>query len=326
MITAQHSAAVAAVQAGLPGAELIGTFDSAAPVRADQPRPVPSAVRFAAIARSQARRAEELVPVRQRVAEAIDRVGWRRARLVVEAALGVPVPRRSGLPWDRVGKRAGARILAGLAPAPAPPDLFSPCPSPAPPARDLGPAAVGMVPATIEKEVRVVPTTATNQDPVPTQESAEPAAPAPSRPATVVGNLTADPELRFSSAGKPWVTFSVAIDRPVTPGDWAGPRVTEFVEAVAFGSLAEHLADSLVKGDRVIVNGRPELRELPAKDDLPAKTLKRLIVDAAGPELRFATASVVRTARPSQVKAAPPTAPEDPWAALAAPADGEPPF
>lgn len=151
--------------------------------------------------------------------------------------------------------------------------------------------------------------------------------PAPAPPATVVGNLTADPELRFSSSGKGWATFTIASDRPKVPGDWAGPRETTYVECVVFGSLAENAAETLRKGDRAIVSGRPELRELPEKDGMPAKTVRRLVANAAGVELRFATAAIARTARrgPATPGSAPAGGDPDPWADLA-PASSAAPF
>ena len=76
----------------------------------------------AAIARGRERRRVELLPLRTEVAEAIEAVGWRRARPVVESVLGtVPVTGPHGAWWGKVGKRAGAAILAGLAALPAQP-------------------------------------------------------------------------------------------------------------------------------------------------------------------------------------------------------------
>jgi hypothetical protein len=54
-------------------------------------------------------------------------------------------------------------------------------------------------------------------------------------PTAKVGNLTRGPELRFSAAGKPWATFGLAVERPVTPGDWKGEKVTDFYEVTTFG-------------------------------------------------------------------------------------------
>lgn len=77
---------------------------------------------------------------------------------------------------------------------------------------------------------------------------------------TKVGNLVADPELRFSTAGKAYCRMRLAVSVPVTPGDWGGERQTSFYDVTAFGGLAEHAAESLTKGDRIMVTGAGEMR------------------------------------------------------------------
>jgi hypothetical protein len=67
-----------------------------------------------AIAASRARRAAELAPLRAEVVQAIDRVGWRRARPVVAQVLGVRPSGLHGGWWAKVGKRSGARLLLAL--------------------------------------------------------------------------------------------------------------------------------------------------------------------------------------------------------------------
>jgi hypothetical protein len=67
-----------------------------------------------AIHHARERRTEELAPLRRQLSDAIAQVGWRRARPVVEGVLGRPVPSRRLLPWTKVGKRNGARLLAEL--------------------------------------------------------------------------------------------------------------------------------------------------------------------------------------------------------------------
>ena len=75
----------------------------------------------AAVAQGRERRRAELLPLRTEVAEAIEAVGWRRARPVVESVLGtVPVTGPHDAWWGKVGKRAGAAILAGLVALPEP--------------------------------------------------------------------------------------------------------------------------------------------------------------------------------------------------------------
>lgn len=121
----------------------------------------------------------------------------------------------------------------------------------------------------------------------------------PALPATVtkVGNLTRDPELGFGKdSGKPFTRFGIAVNHPKVPGDWAGERVSDFYEVSCFASLAEHVAESLHKGDRVIVTGRPELDEWTDNAGVPRVT-KRIVADAVGAELRFATAEPKKAPR-----------------------------
>ena len=84
---------------------------------------------------------------------------------------------------------------------------------------------------------------------------------------TLVGNVGGDPELRFTPSGLPVINFSLAVSRRVRAedGTWDnGP--TTWYRVSAWRKLAEHLADSLSKGDRVIVIGQVENREYEDKD------------------------------------------------------------
>lgn len=150
---------------------------------------------------------------------------------------------------------------------------------------------------------------------------------------TVVGNLTADAELRFTPAGKAVANFTVATTPRVKDGDqWVDGEAT-FLRCAAWEQLAEHVAESLTKGVRVIVQGAMSSRSY--EKDGQTRTSLELRVDAVGPELRFATAQVTRALRgqPGQQQRRhlrPPAS--DPWAAPAAdpwatpnPTD-EPPF
>ena len=110
-----------------------------------------------------------------------------------------------------------------------------------------------------------------------------------------VGNVVADPELRFSPAGKPYVRFGIAVN-PYVPKGEPKPEAT-FYEVTGFDSLAENIAATLSKGDRVVVVGRPEIQEWTSKDG-QAMTTKKIIADGVGPDLRFATAKVAKTTKP----------------------------
>jgi len=112
---------------------------------------------------------------------------------------------------------------------------------------------------------------------------------------TVVANLVADPEPRISQAGKAWVSFRVANTPRVkdrqsgeyTDGEslWLGCR--------AFGDLADHIVQSLTKGTRVIMQGRLTSNSY-TDGQGKERTGLNFEVDAIGPELRFATATVVK--------------------------------
>jgi single-strand DNA-binding protein len=126
---------------------------------------------------------------------------------------------------------------------------------------------------------------------------------------TVVGNLTDDPELRFTPNGAPVAAFTAAVNPRYFDrerGMWVDAEAS-FVRCQAWKDLGEHVAESLHKGDRVIVTGtlREERWETPEGDK---RTAWRLTADAVGPDLTFATAAVRRAARRDD------TPPDDPWA------------
>jgi len=115
---------------------------------------------------------------------------------------------------------------------------------------------------------------------------------------TVVGNLVADPEPRFSQAGKSWVTFRVASTprvRDRQSGEYVDGEAL-WLGCRAFGDLADHITQSLSKGTRVIVQGRLSQRSYTDNQGTERTSLD-LDVDAIGPELRFATATVQRAQR-----------------------------
>lgn len=112
-----------------------------------------------------------------------------------------------------------------------------------------------------------------------------------------VGNLTDDPVLRRGEhRGTPYATFGLAVDRPIVPGEWSGGRVTRFYDCVCFDSLARHIAASLRTGDRAVMVGHVELSSYES-DDGSTGTRERLVVEAAGPELRWTTAKIARRKR-----------------------------
>jgi single-strand DNA-binding protein len=125
---------------------------------------------------------------------------------------------------------------------------------------------------------------------------------------TVAGNLTRDPEVRFTSTGKSVASFSVASSRSFRRGDqWE--EETSFVDVTAWEALGENVAQSLRKGDRVIVTGDFKQDEYVGKDG-ETKRVWKLTADEVGASLKRATVSVERierttadVSRPSRQKA-----------------------
>src|SRR5262245_29429918 len=133
---------------------------------------------------------------------------------------------------------------------------------------------------------------------------------------TVVGNLTADPELRYTNEGAALVKFTVGstprvLDRTSNEFRDGDPL---FLTCTAWRDLAEHIAESLSKGARVVVTGRLRLSRWET-DDGEKRSTYGLDVDDIGPSLRFATAKVLRLTRTGG-RGAPPAevmSPDDPW-------------
>ena len=119
------------------------------------------------------------------------------------------------------------------------------------------------------------------------------------------GNIAADIELTYTPTGKQVVRFPVLVNRRrkgPESGEWSDGEPTRHT-CVAFGVLGEHLADSLSKGDRVLVVGSVVTDAWEDKDTGDKRTAQRVLVDAAGPSLRFATAAVRKAQRVTAVQA-----------------------
>jgi single-strand DNA-binding protein len=129
---------------------------------------------------------------------------------------------------------------------------------------------------------------------------------------TIVGNLTDDPELRFTPAGVAMAKFTVASTPRIydrTTGEYRDGEPL-FMACTAWRDLAEHLAESLTKGARVVVTGR--LRQSRWETENGEKrSAYGLDVEEAGPSLRFATATVRKTTRHTGAGA---VSPDDPRA------------
>ena len=114
---------------------------------------------------------------------------------------------------------------------------------------------------------------------------------------TVVGNLTADPELRYTQNGLAVANFTIAstprtFDRQAN--DWKDGEAL-FLRASCWREFAEHVAGSLTKGSRVVATGRLKQRSYETKEG-EKRTSIELEIDEIGPSLRYATAQVTRAA------------------------------
>jgi single-strand DNA-binding protein len=115
---------------------------------------------------------------------------------------------------------------------------------------------------------------------------------------TVVGNLTADPDLRFTPSGVAVLDFTVASTPRVydrESGEWRDDD-TLFLRCSLWRQAAQNAAESLSKGTRVIVQGRLRQRSFETKEG-DKRTTVELDVDAIGPELHHASAKVTRVNR-----------------------------
>ena len=161
---------------------------------------------------------------------------------------------------------------------------------------------------------------------------------------TVIGNLTADPELRYTAQSVPVASFTVA-STPRTynraSGQWEDGTAM-LLRCSAWREMAENIAESLTKGMRVIVHGRLQQRNW--ERDGQNRSSIEIQVDEIGPSLRYAQAQVTRIPRSGgggfnqgaaqnlgtgSMATAQPAADDNPWAAPATSdddGDNEPPF
>lgn len=152
---------------------------------------------------------------------------------------------------------------------------------------------------------------------------------------TIVGNLTADPELRWTQSGSPVASFTIAstprsFDRQ--SGEWKDGE-TLFMRCTAWREMAENIAETLRKGSRTVVRGRLVQRSFETREG-DRRTVVELQADEVAVSLRYARAQVTRTGGQAQPAAASgfASAPagqdsstgSDPWADTLMPSD--PPF
>ncbi|MGL5830375.1 MAG: single-stranded DNA-binding protein [Angustibacter sp.] len=154
---------------------------------------------------------------------------------------------------------------------------------------------------------------------------------------TIIGNLTSDPELRFTPSGAAVANFTIAstprtFDRQTS--EWKDGE-TLFMRCSIWREAAENVAESLTRGTAVIATGRLQSRTFDTKEG-EKRTVVELSVDEIGPTLRRATAKVVKAQRGGGAPASSwggsaPAATDDPWAtgpagAPAGAAAEDPPF
>ncbi|MGO9341447.1 MAG: single-stranded DNA-binding protein [Acidimicrobiales bacterium] len=113
----------------------------------------------------------------------------------------------------------------------------------------------------------------------------------------LVGNVTRDPELRFTPSGQATATFGLAVNRR-----WQNRQTQEWEEATSFfdvvcwRDMAENAAESLSKGSRIIVSGRLEQRSWETSDG-DRRSKVEVVADEIGPSLRWATAQITKNER-----------------------------
>ncbi|MGH8988362.1 MAG: single-stranded DNA-binding protein [Acidimicrobiales bacterium] len=119
----------------------------------------------------------------------------------------------------------------------------------------------------------------------------------PDNSVTLVGNVTRDPELRFTNTGQPTASFGLAVNRR-----WQNRQTqeweeqTSFIDVVCWREMAENVSESLAKGSRIVVCGRLEQRSWETPDG-DRRSKIEVVADEIGPSLRWATAQVTKNER-----------------------------
>src|SRR3954454_5678668 len=119
----------------------------------------------------------------------------------------------------------------------------------------------------------------------------------PGNTVTLIGNITRDPELRFTPSGQATASFGLAVNRR-----WQNRQTNEWEEATSFFNvvcwreMAENVSESLGKGSRVVVTGRLEQRSSETENG-EKRSVVEIVADDVGPSLRWATAQITRNER-----------------------------
>jgi len=111
----------------------------------------------------------------------------------------------------------------------------------------------------------------------------------------IAGGLGRDPELRYTASGRAMASFGVAVERRwQKDGEWTGE--TSWFNVTCWGDLAEHAAQSLQKGMRVVVIGRLQQRSWDT-DEGDKRSVVEIVADDIGPSLKWASAEVTKIQR-----------------------------
>ena len=114
---------------------------------------------------------------------------------------------------------------------------------------------------------------------------------------SLVGNVTRDPELRFTPTGQPNANFGLAVNRRWQnrqSGEWE--EQVSFFDIVCWGDMAENVGESLSKGSRVLVSGRLQQRSWETQGG-EKRSKVEIVADEVGPSLRWATATITKVDR-----------------------------
>lgn len=114
---------------------------------------------------------------------------------------------------------------------------------------------------------------------------------------TLVGNVTRDPELRFTPSGQAVATFGLAVNRRWqnrSTQEWE--EQTSFFDVKCWAQMAENVSESLSRGSRVLVSGRLEQRSWESEQG-DKRSKVEVVADEIGPSLRWATAQVAKNER-----------------------------
>ena len=115
---------------------------------------------------------------------------------------------------------------------------------------------------------------------------------------TIVGNVTREPELRFTANGRSQLTLGLAVNHRYPDrqrdGEWV--EETSFFNVVCWGDLAENVSSSVQKGSRILVMGRLRQRSWETENN-EKRSVVEVIAEEVGPSLRWATAQISRTER-----------------------------